>query len=166
MPSEVFEQFIKPQLEFEIESFPVLETLVTAPNWAEYFRNKPLRFWIDVEWTKISLPYKEALIDMKAKALARELVNAFGESGTGKPTVGASVKNSKVRFEKCAAFTKEFWKFPMPLVCLDCDGSWDLLDGHHRLAALLSLSKKMITFHSMLGLELIALNILSTRNNN
>lgn len=134
-------QFIEPKLEFDIVSLPVLEALITAPNWAAYFRNKPLNFWVSVEWVKHSVPFKAALINEKTKALARELVNAFGKSGTGTPAVAVNVKNSKARFDACEAFTRNFGKFPKPVVCLDTGKNWELLDGYHRLAALLSIEE-------------------------
>lgn len=141
MPSEVFEQFIQPKLEFDIESLPILEAFITAPNWAEYFRHKSLNYWVNVEWAKICVPFKDALVNDEAKVLACELVNAFGESGTGKPAVRANVQDSKARFESCATFAKSYGKFPKPVVCLDTGGSWVLLDGFHRLAAILSMEE-------------------------
>jgi hypothetical protein len=141
MPSEVFEQFIQPQLKFDIDSLSVLETFITAPNWAKYFRHKSLSFWVNVEWVKLSVRYKESLIDPKAVALARQLMNDFGESSIGETAIRANVQDSKARFEACASFMQSMRKFPKPLICLDTGDFWDLLDGYHRLAALQSIEE-------------------------
>lgn len=138
MPSEVFEQFIQPQLQFDIESLTVLETFVTAPGWAKYFRNKPLKFWASLTWTKLSIPYRDVHINPETINLACQLAKEFRESCPSQTAERANIQDSKARFDACASFIKSMGKFPKPLVCLDVGSHFDLLDGYHRLAALFS----------------------------
>lgn len=138
MPREVFEQFIQPQLKFDIESLTVLEAFITAPGWAKYFRNKPFHFWKNVTWRKLSLPYKDVHLDPVVVNLACQLVNDFRKSGSSQAAERANVENSKARFDTSASFMESFGEFPKPIVCLDVQTHWDILDGYHRLAALLS----------------------------
>jgi hypothetical protein len=134
MPDDVFEQWLE---DVVAERGWPAEDYASAlpPEWQAIFMNQPLRYWKNVTWTLQHLTFDEIPFDSLALEKAALIVRA---ANTGEQVFRAPIENSAARLESCLDYLEENQTLPRPLVCIAApDGQWHLVDGHHRVAALI-----------------------------
>jgi hypothetical protein len=139
MPDEVFDLWLRPEIERNGWPFSGEETVVADPAWAKYLRNHSPAFWRGVVWNRVLQNIEWIPIEQRAKNVANQLAGftrQFSETGFAPPTL---VPNSVEKVIALAAVTNTSGKIPKPLIFLIQGGEWWLMDGHHRLAALFTL---------------------------
>lgn len=136
MPGEVFDLWLKEAI--SDRGWPFLsgtEPTMGTP-WGPFFAEQRLSFWTSLSWRRESALYDDIVwggdaLD-KANALVTEVV-------TGRAMFDVPVENSHARHQACVEFISAHRKLPAPLVCVvGSNSSWYVVDGHHRLAALIS----------------------------
>ena len=152
MPDELFDMWIRPEIENRGWPFGGNEKTVSDPAWAKYLRNLGPHFWSRVRWSRVIQSFAEAALEDRAIVLAHQLAavgRKFAETGVAEPTL---VKNSPQRVAALARIIAASGELPKPLVCLVQGSEWWLMDGHHRLAALFMLGKQdTVQFDTWLG---------------
>lgn len=152
MPDELFNMWIKPEIESRGWPFGGDEAIVSDPAWAKYLRNLGPHFWRGVRWRRVSQAFITVPLEERAKNIGRMLAEVgreFQETGIAKSTL---VKNSPQKVAALAEVTSSCGQLPKPLVCLVQGQEWWLMDGHHRLGALFMLGdQNSIPFDCWVG---------------
>ena len=83
-------------------------------------------------------------IEVSSQGFCRQTIHAINtvreQNTTNKDTMFADVCDTQERFMSCVYYIRKHGVVPEPLVCLMTnEGSIDMLDGHHRMAALTAL---------------------------
>ena len=136
MPDQLFDMWIRPEIERRGWPFSGNEKIVADDAWAKYLRNLGPHFWSQVRWNRVNQTLVGIPIEKRALNLANALAEVgrkFVETGIAEPTL---VKDSPQKVAALASVMKSSRNFPKPLVCLVQGNEWWLMDGHHRLAAM------------------------------
>jgi hypothetical protein len=152
MPDELFDMWIKPEIESRGWPFRGNETAVSDHAWSKYLRDRGPRFWSEVRWNRVSRCFVGIPIEERAKNIGRMLAEVgrkFQETGIAESTL---VPNSPQKVVALANATLASQQLPKPLVCLVQGSEWWLMDGHHRLGAMFLLGEQnSIPFDCWLG---------------
>lgn len=152
MPDDLFDMWLKPEIESNGWPFSGNETVMPNSTWAKYLRNHLPSFWRGVRWHRVSQTLVGVAMEKRAENIAHQLAcfaRKFSETGLTPP---ALIKGSLPKILALAAITNTDGQLPKPLVCLvQNSGEWWLMDGHHRLAALYMLGRQDIPFDCWLG---------------
>lgn len=152
MPDALFEMWIQPEINSNGWPFRGNETMVFHSTWSKYLRDLGPNFWRGVIWSRVSQTVIPVSLEERAKNIANMLSKVgrkFVETGVAEPT---RVKDSPQKVAALADLSKSLGQIPKPLVCLVQGSEWWLMDGHHRLGALLMLgAQDSIPFDCWLG---------------
>lgn len=152
MPDDLFDMWIKPEIEARGWAFRGDETVLSDAAWAKYLRNHGPAFWRGVRWNLVSQNFIGIPIEQRAKDIANKLASFAWEFSKTGFTPPALIPGSLPKILALADATNTNGKLPKPLVCLVQGGEWWLMDGHHRLGALFLLGKQdAVTFDCWLG---------------
>jgi ParB/Sulfiredoxin domain len=135
MPSEVFDLWIMPGIKCYGWQFTSASQSVEATGWKGFFGSQPLSFWANARWKRVSMPASKHTFHPETQA---RIIAIIG-TAQGFQTVMANLRNSKKRFWACAAFIQKHGTIPFPVVATPTKEGFDLVDGHHRLAAFVHL---------------------------
>ena len=137
MPESVFEMWLEPII--KIYGWPfnsIDDELLSSTQWPFVLGiSDTLRQWHGGRWKRCAIK-RSFIKNMMAHSLfmPNEIyVNAIA----GKQTKATNLFESKKRFWAAASFLEHHGCFPKPLVFRRAGQSLSLLDGNHRLAALL-----------------------------
>jgi hypothetical protein len=134
MPDEVFEMWIKPIVEGYGWPFETSSDETKGTKWYYVLARLPLTFWSDVKWMRFELELSGAPLS----ALSRMAIDSIIQGAlTGCSTITANVTDSKQRFGACAAYVRAHGAIPKSIIGLMRVGSLEIVDGNHRLAALI-----------------------------
>ncbi|HET6407439.1 MAG TPA: hypothetical protein VFG14_06125 [Chthoniobacteraceae bacterium] len=134
IPSELLELWLSP-IAFEYGwPFRSLDDSMQGTKWRYIFPKMTLRelselVWIEERIDLASKPFTQGSLDA-VKGLIQQHV-------LGLDTLYGNIANTQERFRACAAFIREHGDLPAPIAVVDTGTAYDLLDGNHRLAALL-----------------------------
>jgi len=131
MPRQVFHLWILPGVEFYGWPFPSVNECTIGTKWEGFFGSYPMRFWADAIWKLLIIPGKAHLFRSETEAR----IHAIIENAEGVQNSMKGVHRSIERFRKCVASVQEHGKIRDPLVGTWTKEGFDLVDGHHRLAA-------------------------------
>jgi ParB-like nuclease domain len=131
MPSEVFDHWVLPGVEFHGWPFTSTSQSVEETRWNGFFGPKPLDFWVNARWEHVSIPVSTQTFHPETQA---RIIAIIG-TAHGFQTPMANLRDSKERFWACASLIREHGAIQSPLVVIRTQYGLYLLDGHHRLAA-------------------------------
>src|SRR5262249_39784519 len=89
-----------------------------------------------LDWVLSSLRLTELVFHPQTVHRAEAII---GHCVRNEPTVTANLHNSKQRFWACASFIQAHGNVPKPLVAVSLPFGFEVVDGNHRLAALIHL---------------------------
>jgi len=135
MPREVFDLWIVPGVEFHGWPFTSTSQSVEGTRWAGFFGLQSLRFWANARWGHVAIPVSLNIFH----PMTRARIIAIIGTAQGFQTPMADVRDSKERFWTCASFIREHGAIPFSIVATPTQQGFDLVDGHHRLAAFVHL---------------------------
>jgi ParB-like nuclease domain len=136
MPPEVFDLWIVPGIDSHGWPFSSVNDSVIGTAWDSFFIGRPLSFWANVEWRLLSLPMNESVYHPETALRVRWI---FGNCALGEQTPTANLQDTKKRFWTAASFIQVNGKLPSPIVGITTKEGFEIVDGHHRLAALVFL---------------------------
>ena len=136
MPQEVFDLWIKPGVEIYGWSFLSTPEPLVGTRWQRLCAGSSLRDWVTLDWNLTSLPLMESIFHPQTVARAEAII---GHCVRGEQTVTANLHNTKERFWACASFIEINRRVPQPLIAVDLPAGFEIVDGNHRLAALVHL---------------------------
>ena len=133
MPDEVFDMWLFPLIEHIGWPYSELSDDILGSRWEMLLGQIQLNRWHSFNWelrhvvlTPNTLAHSSL---MKINGIHDHCVrNAF--------TMEANLKNTKERFRACTEFFIANGRIPLPCVAIPRHGRLELVDGHHRLAAL------------------------------
>jgi hypothetical protein len=136
MPSEVFDLWICPGIDAYGWPFSSVNDSITGTKWDRFFIGRTLSFWATIEWRLLSLPMNQSVYHPETLTRVQWIVNncAFGQQ-----TPTADVQNTRERFWAAATFIRINGKLPSPVVGITTKEGFEIVDGNHRLAALVFL---------------------------
>ena len=133
MPPEVFDLWIVPLIDASGWPFSSVNDSVIGTEWDRFLIGRPLSFWATVEWRLLSLPMTESVYHPETALRVRWIV---GNCALGEQTPTADLQDTKKRFRTAASFIQVNGQLPSPIVGITTREGFEIVDGHHRLAAL------------------------------
>lgn len=135
MPQEVFDLWIAPHITDYGWPFTSADMPVTGTKWRDFFAHRPLRQWAQFAWHHIHIP---ARLDIFHPDTVWRVHGIIGHCRDSLQTAMANIEGTRDRYRACASFIVSTGRFPAPLVGVYDEHSFgfELVDGHHRLAAL------------------------------
>lgn len=134
MPSDVFDIWMVPFIESRGWPFISVFTPASGP-WAHNLCGYSLNFISKLNWKLQQLPGDltgfRPILPKRIKALARQYT-------TGIRTLNVSVINGPARFRRALVYIQRHGTIPKPVIVINRRSHLDLMDGNHRLAALLT----------------------------
>jgi hypothetical protein len=135
MPSDVFDLWIVPGVECYGWQFTSTSQSVEDTQWNGFFGSQPLLFWANARWGHVSIPASAHTFHPETQA---RIIAIIG-TAHGFQTAAANLGDSKKRFWTSASFIREHGEIPSSVVATPTREGFELLDGHHRLAAFVHL---------------------------
>jgi hypothetical protein len=137
MPDEVFEMWIAHGLQHGLEwKFSPDSETAAGTDWEGFFGHKSLTFWRNADWTLTSIIPSPELFHLETKA---RVIAIIGWCVYGKQTPTANVHDSKNRFATFTEIIRKAGKLPCPVVGAKTGDGLEIVDGNHRLAAVVYL---------------------------
>jgi hypothetical protein len=134
MPGEVFDLWLREAVADRGWPFVTGTEPTMGTVWERFFLGQSLSYWSSLSWRPSAAAFEDVVWGGEALERAAALVREV----RGIKSFDVSVENSGARFQRCSEFLARYGKLPAPLVCAaDDEGAWHLVDGHHRLAALI-----------------------------
>jgi len=138
MPQEVFDLWIQPCLEDYGWPFQSADAPLAGTQWEAFFAGRTLRQWAQFAWQLVRVephPLRGVFHPdtvWRVQGIILHCVYAL-------KTDMADIQDTRDRFAACAAFIAATGRLPAPLVGVHDEHphGLELVDGHHRLAALL-----------------------------
>jgi hypothetical protein len=136
MPTEVFDQWIKPNIADYGWPFSPSRLSVAGTRWDKFFLNRPITYWAALHWRLSEFAVRENLLNSYSRSRLHWIIGAvvFGQN-----TPTARIENTRERFRACAAFSRIKGTIPGPIIGVAELGGFNVVDGHHRLAAIVHL---------------------------
>lgn len=135
MPDEVRELWLEPIAETEGWPFQSVDDPTHGTGWRWVLPRMTLRQLADFDW-------KLEEVDFSAKPLCQDSLGTIKglcyQHVLGRATLFANVARTKERFRACASFIARHRAMPRPIILRDLGDSFALLDGNHRVAAMLA----------------------------
>jgi hypothetical protein len=136
MPQEVFGLWIAPHISVYGWPFVSVKDSLSGTSWQSFFLGRSLEHWANLDWQLSSITPSETVLF--ADTIWR-IEGIVGYCAYGRRTSQSNIHETEKRFLACASFIKEHRKFPCPIVGIARPDCIELIDGHHRMAALLYL---------------------------
>jgi hypothetical protein len=118
MPSEVFDRWIIPGIEYYGWQFTSASQSVEATEWKGFFGPQPLNFWANARWERVSMPASKHTFHPETQA---RIIAIIG-TAQGVQTVMANLTNSAKRFWAIAAFIQKHGTIPFSRRCYSYEG--------------------------------------------
>ncbi len=135
MPREVFDIWLGPLLTYYGLDVPGTEQRFKNDEWRKRLADHTFHEWSQFDWEKRSEAWNQSLLHPQSI----ERANAIAKHATlGVKTATADVKDTRKRFWICAYHVRNRPSSYTPLVAIMREGKLYLIDGHHRLAAILA----------------------------
>ena len=151
MPHEVFEVWLYPLLYFyRLEVSADTARAFSDVSWKEKFADKTFEEWSKFSWERRSFPCDLALLHPQSVQRALWIMRG---ACLGEHTPTANVRDTDDRFWACAALVRGKPSDYVPLVCIEDQGLLSVVDGNHRLAAIIALRLEIlgITLETWIG---------------
>jgi hypothetical protein len=141
MPDEVFEMWLDPIAEEYGWPFKSPSDSTKETKWGGVFRGAPLSFWADTTWCRKQINLTTDPINRHSEYLIRTLLHGYTN---GVPTLIADVADTEKRVRSCADYIRTYGNIPKPVVAIIRDREIDIVDGYHRITALLHVGPPQI----------------------
>lgn len=135
VPDEVFNKWLLPIIR-DHESWPYRNSFSPHPSdqWRRYFRNFSINDFANCKWDKITLTFANDCLDPISEATINTLIMKHVHNID---TTGCfNVRDSKSRFFTFVEFLQRLGTIPAPIIGINTDTGFGVIDGNHRLAAL------------------------------
>jgi len=136
MPEEVFDLWIRPGVEEHGWSFLSTPEPLTGNRLQRLCNGSSLNDWIVLDWNLSSLPVTESIFHPQTVARAEAII---GHCVRNEQTATANLHDTKERFRACASFIEINRRVPQPVIAVGLPMGFEIVDGNHRLAALVHL---------------------------
>ena len=107
--------------------------------WQGYLCGKTIDFWQKLNWTKQEVFLSKELIGRLSWPVLTQLIN--GNVNGANNVVMAYVEDSRERFAKIMAYAQANHNIPGTIILLKTGQQYEIVDGNHRLAALIWLQE-------------------------
>jgi hypothetical protein len=106
-------------------------------EWAGFLSGRSPEEWQGFSWTKRMVTLSPSDLSSTSLNIAVQMFEAhILQQGN---LLSAYIPDSKTRFEGLRQFIAQNARLPAPLILLRSAGGYDVIDGNHRVAAMLSL---------------------------
>jgi hypothetical protein len=143
LPCQVCELWLDPIVERYGWPFQSVDETTHGTEWRWVLPRMNLRQLAEFEW-------KREDVDFATKPLCQESLRTirglYQQHVLGLDTLFTSVAATQERFRACAEFILEHHTLPQPVILRDLGDSFELLDGNHRITAMLSVGLN-VAFH-------------------
>ena len=135
MPDELFDKWLHPIIEAQGWPFSSTSDDLQASDWKYNFGiNHTLKQWTECEWELVEIP----LIFANFKSFTLDTISdIISNAVEGIPTCTTDLIGGKDRFWACASFYRANGTVPWPIVVYELDDFIRIVDGFHRLAAII-----------------------------
>jgi hypothetical protein len=135
MPVEVFDLWIRPHIPDYGWPFSPTKPSVLGTRWYKFFTRQPISYWATLYWRldKIKIGQNSLAGDTWLR-----IQWVIGAVVFGQNTPTAQLEDTSKRFWACAALIKNHGDLP-PIIGVATNAGFSVVDGHHRLAALVHL---------------------------
>ena len=134
MPDEVFVMWLAPFIQEIGWPFTNISDGLAGTRWSILLRDIPLHDWNQLIWSRIDVEFTKIEFAVFNR-LAFE--DNIGHCVHGHATATANLPNTKERFRACAEFIRGHETIPKPIAVMSRDKKIEVIDGNHRIAALL-----------------------------
>ena len=134
MPNEVFDLWITPNIPAYGWPFSSATQSVEGTLREAYFAERSLEWWAAASWSRQSFGSDQISFCPISMQRATWILDSVVR-GWYSPTW--NIHNTHERFWRCMSYIERHGKLPAPLICVSMPEGMDVVDGHHRLAALL-----------------------------
>jgi hypothetical protein len=134
MPREVFDEWIAPSIEKYGWNFTSADESTAGSEWERSYGRENMLFFATADWNLSEQLIERRLFFFDTRQRADWIIRHATE---GVKTKTANVHNTVQRFRACTSIVHQSGTIPKPLI-----GYWfgcqiELVDGNHRLAALI-----------------------------
>ncbi|MCP3932154.1 MAG: ParB N-terminal domain-containing protein [Bacteroidetes bacterium] len=138
MPDELFEDWLEPIIEKKGWPFTSIDDDLKETDFLYIFGlDNTFRDWCTCEWELREVDLQQTkLTDGSVRMISAIITHCVH----GKQSSTSNVEKSSERFNACVSYIKEHGNIPKPIVLQPGDESYFLMDGNHRLSALLYLN--------------------------
>ncbi len=141
MPVEVFELYIEPLIK-DLGWTYTSKNAIVSNGWQLAFDNNQLATIVELQWERRNTNFRSLTFHPNSANNLKWIMQAHLD---GIETPCSNVKNGKQRFESCLSFIKRAGRLPKPVVFMKSLPGYRILDGNHRLAAALAVSRTIDT---------------------
>lgn len=134
VPDEVFDMWLIPLAKDYGWPFENIHEETKDTKWYHTLGGLPLSFWHSAEWELTQRDLLSMPFSFITKFVLRSLIEQYQ---SGSHTVVANLERTKERFGACADFIITNGIIPKPIIVLERNGAFEIVDGNHRVAALL-----------------------------
>lgn len=141
MPDEVFELYIAPLIQ-DLGWHYTAATAIVSKGWYEAFDNSQLNAIVELQWERLDTYFSSLTFHPNSADRLNWILQAHID---GRVTPCSNVKNGKQRLESSLAYIRRSRRLPNPVVFMKSYQGFRILDGNHRLAAALEVSRTINT---------------------
>jgi len=141
MPDEVFEIYIAPLIKDLGWPYNSANDFVSR-GWQEAFDNHQLNVIVELQWERGNTYFSSLKFHPTSAKRLDWILEAHID---GRVTPCSNVRNGKQRLERNLAYIKRLRAMPSPVVFMNSHQGFRILDGNHRLAAALLVSRTIDT---------------------
>lgn len=138
MPTEVRELWLDPIAAMVGWPFQTLDDPTENTRWYRIFMLLSLQEINELRWSLETVNIASQPFGIGNREMLGDLIQ---QHVMGRPPVWLRLIRSKERFWSCVDFFRANGRLPKPVILYDVRGEMDIIDGHHRLAAVTFLAR-------------------------
>lgn len=136
MPAEVFDLWLLDAVRERGWQFSNDQNETVESSWAAFFLRLPLDYWSSCDWKQERSLFHDIFFEPGAVDKAHAIKK---EATTGQRIFYPPIEKSAERYFSCLNFINQRRELPAPLIVVElADDLCHVVDGHHRLAALIT----------------------------
>jgi hypothetical protein len=134
MPADVFDQWIAPLIPVYGWPFSSIDCSTENTKWCRFFAGRSLAQWAQFDFRLEELAYGVLKFEETTQWRIEGIID---HCTLGLPSKQANIHDTVNRFAACANFIRRHGCLPRAIIGIPHMGSLEIIDGHHRLAALI-----------------------------
>jgi hypothetical protein len=134
MPEEVFNMWLAPFVEKIGWPFSDLTSDLSGTRWEILLGHIPLSDWYQSLWLRYDVDWDRIKLNFFTKVTITAVLQ---HCANGRATGTETIENTKERFWSCVQFIEVHQEIPKPIIALLRNNEIEVVDGNHRIAALL-----------------------------
>ena len=136
MPADVFDQWLSEVVKERGWPFGEVDAVDLPSEWHAFFLGRPISYWSSLNWVLQEMRFEDTNLESKSLEKSAAILE---EATTGRQVFRHPIERSAERLASCLKYLGAHGKLPRPLICVDDpSGLRTLIDGHHRVAALMA----------------------------